>query len=248
MNERVIGVLGGMGPEATLAFYARLIENTPARKDQDHVRVIIDSNPKVPDRTAALLWGGESPVSLMTSGIEALERAGADFVVIPCVSAHAFLEELRQSVRIPLLSIFDAAAEQVRQDLPSLRRVGLLATTGTVTSGLFQRRLAELGLDVIVPEEQDQARLMTAIYGIKASGAKDGRAQVAAEVRGVAERVVAAGADGIVLGCTELPLALGPGDVNVPVIDSLVSLARAALRMAGREPRDQPAIAGEAHQ
>ena len=246
MGERVIGVLGGMGPEATLAFYGRLIENTPARKDQDHVRVIIDSNPKVPDRTAALIWGGESPVPLMTSGIEALERAGADFAVIPCVSAHAFLDELRRQVRIPLLSILDAAAEQVRQEHPGLRRVGLLATTGTVTAGLFQRRLAESGLDVIVPEAQDQARLMTAIYGIKASGARSDRARVAAEVRAVAEHVVALGAEVSVLGCTELPLVLGPAVVNVPVIDSLLSLARAALRLAGREPTDRPAAGEEA--
>ncbi len=247
MNERVIGVLGGMGPEATLAFYGRLIENTPARKDQDHVRVIIDSNPKVSDRTAALLWGGESPVPLMTSGIEALERAGAEFVVIPCVSAHAFLDELRRRVRIPVLSIFDAVAERVRQELPGVSRIGLLATTGTVTAGLFERRLAESGLEVIVPGNEDQPRLMAAIYGIKSSGGRDARARAAAEVRSVAERVVALGAEGIVLGCTELPLALGPGDVSVPVIDSLVSLARAALRVAGREAIDWSAAASEAH-
>ena len=248
MNEQVIGVLGGMGPEATLAFYARLIENTQARRDQDHVRVLIDSNPRIPDRTEALLGNGESPVPLMTSGVEALQRAGADFIVIPCVSAHVFLDELRGRVRIPVLSIFDAAAEHVRQDLPGLRRIGLLATTGTVTAGLFQRRLVESGLNVIVPGEQDQPRLMAAIYGIKASRARDDRARVAADVRAVAERVVALGAEALVLGCTELPLVLGPGDITVPVIDSLVSLARAALRVAGREPIDRQAAVGEARQ
>ena len=242
MDERVIGVLGGMGPEATLVFYARLIDNTPARKDQDHVRVIIDSNPKVPDRTAALLWGGESPLPLMTSGIEALERAGADFVVIPCVSAHVFLDELRRSVRIPVLSIFDAAAELVCSEFPGIHRLGLLATTGTVASGLFQHRLAESGFEVIVPDAQDQARVMAAIYGIKASAAAGDRARVAAEVRAVAERVVALGAEALVLGCTELPLVFGPGDINVPVIDSLLSLARAALRAAGREPTTESPV------
>ncbi|MEO8500760.1 MAG: amino acid racemase [Vicinamibacteria bacterium] len=246
MNERVIGVLGGMGPEATLAFYARLIENTEARRDQDHVRVLIDSNPKIPDRTEALLGNGESPVPLMTSSVEALQRAGAEFIVIPCVSAHVFLEELRRRVTLPVLSIFDAAAEQVRQDLPGLRRVGLLATSGTVTAGRFQQRLAESGFNVIVPDTPDQARLMAAIYGIKASAARGDRARVAAEVRGVAERVVALGAEAVLLGCTELPLVLGPSDLDVPVIDSLLSLARATLRVAGREPIHRPVVAVEA--
>lgn len=228
-----------MGPEATLAFYARLIENTPAHKDQDHLRVIIDSNPKIPDRTEALLGRGDSPVPLMTRSVEALERAGADFIVIPCVSAHVFLEELRPRVRIPVLSIFDASAEQIRQDFSGVGRIGLLGTTGTLGAGLFQRRLVESGLEVIVPGPDDQVLLMSAIYAIKGSNAATDRQRSAKEVGGVAKRLIEAGADGVLLGCTELPLVLRPGDLNVPVIDSLLLLARAALRAAGREPTNR---------
>ena len=111
MNQNVIGMLGGMGPEAALNCFAKIIANTPAQKDQDHLQVIINSNPKVPDRTAAILGRGPSPVPAMVAGIEALERAGAGFVIIPCVSAHVFLDALRAAVRLPILSIFDAVAE-----------------------------------------------------------------------------------------------------------------------------------------
>ena len=120
MTEKVIGILGGMGPEATLGFFERIIAHTPAARDQEHLRVIIDSNPQVPDRTAAILLGGESPVPLMVAGMEALQRAGADFVVIPCVSAHFFLEELRRRVSLPVISMFDVTAEHIRRDHPRM--------------------------------------------------------------------------------------------------------------------------------
>ncbi len=99
MNTKTIGILGGMGPEATLDCFGKIIKNTPASKDQDHLRVIIDSNPGVPDRTAAIIGGGESPVPIIIEGCRALERAGADFIIIPCVSAHFFLAEIRSHVR-----------------------------------------------------------------------------------------------------------------------------------------------------
>jgi len=149
MTEKVIGILGGMGPEATLGFFERIIAHTPATRDQEHLRVIIDSNPHVPDRTAAILLGGESPVPLMVAGVEALQRAGADFVVIPCVSAHFFLEELRRRVSLPVISMFDVTAEHIRRDHPRIKTVGLLGTTGTVAGGHFQARLAQDRIETV---------------------------------------------------------------------------------------------------
>ena len=132
MAEKTIGILGGMGPEATLDLFSKIIANTPAAKDQDHLRVVIDSNPKVPDRTAAILRGGESPVPAMKAGIQALKQAGADFVVIPCVSAHFFLDELQREATLPILSMLDVTAEHIRKDHLHIRTVGMLATTGTL--------------------------------------------------------------------------------------------------------------------
>ena len=234
--EKVIGVLGGMGPEATLSFYEKLIANTPAARDQDHLRVVIDSNPKVPDRTAALLRAGASPLPMMVAGLEALALAGADFAVIPCVSAHGFLDELRGSTRLPLLSMLDVAADHIRHEHPRMRTVGLLATTGTIESRGFQETLARGGIATLVPGEDDQRRVMAAIYAVKGSPAARTRDGVRRELRAVAERLVQAGAEGIVLGCTEIPLVLGRRDLDVPVFDVVLVLARAAIAAAGREP------------
>jgi aspartate racemase len=227
-----------MGPEATLAFYGRIIASTPAAADQDHLRVLIDSNPKVPDRTAAILHGGPSPVPAMQRSAEALARAGADFVVIPCVSAHFFLEELRARIALPVISMLDVAAAALCGHRPRIGTVGLLATSGTITGGRFQERLAQEGIETLSPEAADQRRVMAAIYEIKGAPGGRGRAALAAELTAVAGRLSERGAEGIVAGCTEIPLVLGPGDLPLPLFDTLLLLARAAITAAGRQPVD----------
>lgn len=235
MKEKTIGVLGGMGPEATLAFFGQIIAATPAVRDQEHLRVVIDSNPKVPDRTAAILAGGASPVPAMTAGIRALQAAGADFVVIPCVSAHAFIDELK-AAGMPIVSMFEAAVAYIREHHPAIRTVGLLATTGTLRAGRFTAELGAAGIRVLEPEARDQERIMAAIYAIK--GSTRPRKEIAADVRAVAERLIAQGAEGIITGCTELPLVLRPGDLALPVFDTLSILAGAAVAHAGVTPRE----------
>lgn len=237
MTEKVIGMLGGMGPEATLDCYRKIINQTPAEKDQDHLRVIIDSNPKTPDRTAAVLGRGESPTPLLVSGINALERAGADFVIIPCISAHVFLAEIRPQVSLPILSIFDAVAQAIVRDHPGIKTVGLLSTTGTMKGGLFQERLSESGLDVLTPTDEIQETVMQSIYTIKAGPSLETRAEVAADLAAAGKSLVLRGAEGIIAGCTEIPLALKQKHLDAPYFDSLLLLARAAIRRAGLEPR-----------
>lgn len=236
MAEKTIGILGGMGPEATLDLFGKIIANTPAVRDQDHLRIVIDSNPKVPDRTAAILEGGESPVPAMRAGIAALRRAGADFVVIPCVSAHFFLDALQAESGLPILSMFDVTAEHIRQHHAHIRSVGMLATTGTLKGGRFRGQLEQSGVATLSPESADQERVMAAIYAIKgAAGAQD-REAIRTEIRAVAGRLIRRGAQGIVAGCTEIPLVLRPGDLAVPVFDTLLLLARAAIAAAGQSP------------
>jgi aspartate racemase len=236
MKEKVIGILGGMGPEATLDCYARIIKNTPAKLDQDHLRVIIDSNPKVPDRTAAIIGEGESPVPALVAGCRSLQQAGADFIIIPCVSAHFFIEEIRQQIKLPILSIFDVVAETFASDHPQIKTVGLMGTTGTISGGLFQKRLAADGIETIVPDESHQSKVMEAIYGIKNSQPARSRAQITAELIAIAEGLISKGAQGIVAGCTEIPLALKQEQLSVPYFDALAILARAAILEAGLTP------------
>jgi aspartate racemase len=236
MREKTIGILGGMGPEATLDLFSKIVANTPAAKDQDHLRVVIDSNPMVPDRTAAILKGGESPVPAMKAGIAALKRAGADFVVIPCVSAHFFLDELQREAELPILSMFDVTAEHIRRHHPNIQRVGMLATSGTLQGGRFRETLERVGIETLAPAEPDQERVMAAIYEIKGAPGGRGRDVIGAEIRKISGRMLQRGAQGVVAGCTEIPLILKPGDIDVPVFDTLLLLARAAIATAGRQP------------
>ena len=236
MKEKVIGMLGGMGPEATVNCYSRIISNTPAKTDQEHLRVIIDSNPKVPDRTAAIIAEGESPVPILVAGCRSLQKAGAEFIIIPCVSAHFFLDEIQKQVTLPILSIFDAVTETIRGDHPKIKTVGLMGTTGTINGGLFQKRLATEGIQTLVTDETRQSRVMEAIYEIKNSQSARARAQITAELVAAADGLVTRGAQGIIAGCTEIPLALKQEHLAVPYFDALTILARAAILKAGLRP------------
>jgi aspartate racemase len=234
--EKAVGILGGMGPEATLDCFDKIIKNTPAGKDQDHLRVIIDSNPKIPDRTAAILGKGPSPLPLLLEGCRTLQRAGADFIIMPCISAHFFQEELRQQITLPFVSIFDVVATSISHDHREIKSVGLLGTTGTIQGGLFQKRLMEEGIRTIVCDSKVQDLVMAAIYDIKNIKANRSREAIRADLAAAAQVLVNSGAQGIIAGCTEIPLALSAADVTVPYFDSLLILARAAIRSAGVEP------------
>ncbi|MGD8212364.1 MAG: amino acid racemase [Desulfobacterales bacterium] len=239
MSKKTIGILGGMGPEATLDCFAKIIKNTPAQRDQDHLRVVIDSNPAVPDRTAAIVEEGPSPVPMIVEGCHALEKAGADFIIIPCVSAHFFLAEIQKQVDLPIISIFDAVAENIIRDYPQIKTVGLLGTTGTVKGGLFQKRLAREKIKTVVPDETVQSTIMSAIYDIKNTAPSRTRGEITADLVAAAEGLQANKPDGaraIIAGCTEIPLALGQKDLSLPYFDSLTILARAAILRAGVTP------------
>ena len=236
MKEKTIGILGGMGPEATVDCYARIIKNTPAKTDQQHLRVIIDSNPKVPDRTAAITGKGPSPVPILVDGCRTLQAAGADFIIIPCVSAHFYLAEIRQQIKLPILSIYAAVADAISGGHPGTQTVGLMGTTGTISGGLFQKRLATANIQTIVPGDIQQTRVMETIYDIKNSAPSRSRRQITADLVAVAQSLISDGAQGIVAGCTEIPLALKQQHLSVPYFDALAILARAAIAEAGLSP------------
>ncbi len=233
-RKKTIGILGGMGPEATLYCFKKIIETTPAERDQDHFRVVIDSNPKVPDRTAAILGKGPSPVPLLVTGCRALEQAGADFIIMPCVSAHFFQEELRQQINLPLLSIFDAVVENILETDSGIKTIGLMGTSGTIQGGLFQKNLAANGIEAIVCDDDQQALVMAAIYDIKNAHPARSRAHITADLVAAANSLIRRGAQEIIAGCTEIPLALKQKDLDVPYIDAVQAIVRTAVRHASR--------------
>lgn len=233
MKEKIIGILGGMGPEATLNLFQKIIRNTEATDDQDHLRVLIDNNPKIPDRTPAILGSGENPVPIMIDTAKNLERAGADFIIIPCVSAHYFIKEIRERLSIPVISIFDEVAEAIKRYVPGIKKVGLIATTGTVRAGHFQDRIQQTGIDVMGPTSEDQENLiMSAIYG--KSGIKAGflSPENKEKILKASSSLIEQGAQGIIGGCTEVPLVVQQRDMEVPFFDSLDILSLAAIRIA----------------
>jgi aspartate racemase len=235
--KKTVGILGGMGPEATAHFYRLLIRDTLAGRDQEHIPVVIWADPSVPDRTDAVFGRGPSPAPALLKGLRALRRAGADFAVIPCLTAHGFLDELGAAAPLPVVSLIGETKRRLRKHWPGVRRVGLLASSGTVSSGLFQRTLAAAGIETLLPGDRDQALVMEAVYGprgIKA-GFTAGRPRTL--LRRAAGRLAERGAGAIIAGCSEIPLVLRPGDVDLPLLDPMALAARACILRAGGRPR-----------
>jgi len=229
LSEKIIGILGGMGPEATADLYLRIIKTTPAKRDQDHPRVIIYSNSKVPDRTAAILGTGPNPMPELIRAGKRLEEAGADFIIIPCNTAHYFIDQLQKELRVPILHMIKLSATKSKEFYPNVKKAGILATDGTVKSGLYKSAYGELEIEVLEPTPESQAEVMKAIYQyIKAGNLIDGDLLL----RSVANKLIAAGAEMIICGCTEVSLVLKEGDLTVPILDPLQVLAEAAVAEA----------------
>lgn len=227
--DKVVGVIGGLGPEATLDFYAKLLAATPATRDQEHLRVVIDSNPKVPDRNRAVAGEGESPGPALAATARALERAGAELLCMPCNTAHAFAADVRSATPLPFVSIVDAVLAEMKALEPTVRRIGLLTADGARQARLYEDALSAAGFDALRLDDAGQGRLMALIYGVKAGRRGDAERRAVAEL---AQRLITQGAQALIAGCTEVPLLMSAADVAVPLIDSTASLARAVVRAA----------------
>jgi aspartate racemase len=226
----VLGVLGGMGPLAGATFMARLTLLTPAERDQDHIPAVLWSDPRVPDRSAARLQGGEDPLPALLRGIRGLEAAGCGAIAIPCNTAHGWFEGMQAATRLPILHIVEAAADELLRLGVTGGPVGLMATTGTLAMRLYQDRLEARGYEVLVPSADEMTRIvMPAIDAVKANRIADAYAPLAEEAVALAAR----GARAVVLGCTEIPLGIAAGPaLPFPVADTIDALARAAIAWA----------------
>jgi aspartate racemase len=229
MPEKIIGILGGMGPEATTDLFYKIIKLTPAGKDQDHLRVIIDNNPKIPDRTAAILGKGEDPLPALRETARNLEKAGADFIIIPCNTAHYFLPSIQESVKIPLLNIIEETAKETQKKIPSIKKVGLLASIGTYKTEIYSQHFKKFNIEVISPEEKDKEKVMKVIYAVKTGDLSE---EIKKNITSIAQKLIDKGAEAVIAGCTEIPLILKEGDVSVPIIDPTQALAEAAIQKA----------------
>lgn len=238
-KRRTVGVLGGMGPAATWDFCERVRRATPADRDQDHLRLLVDSDPSLPDRNAAVAGEGPSPGPRLAEMAAGLEAAGAELLVMPCNAAHAFLGELRGATRLPFLNMIEATVDAALTRRPGLRTAAILATTGSLDAELYQRAFAVRGAHAAVPRGARRDELMDLVYRVKRGDDLDALRDGA---RALAGRFVADGAEMIVAACSEIPLVLGEEDVDAPLLASSQALAQATVAVAlGDRPLPGPA-------
>lgn len=227
-----IGVLGGMGPEATNRLCSLITAATPAARDQEHIPVITYNNSLIPERVGAISGKTISPAPEMIRTAQVLEQAGANLLVMPCNLAHHFIDEVRAWVRIPILDMIEETVSFAVAQYPRLQRVGLLASTPTIELGLYENSFAKHRRVVLWPAACDQeAKVMEAIYGKR--GIKSGyRTKPRALLMDAAQQLIAAGAELIIAGCTEISLVMKPERMPFPLIDPLEIIARVAVEQA----------------
>lgn len=233
MSEKVIGILGGMGPAATVDLFNRIVNNTPASVDQDHVEVVIINDPHIPDRTKYVLGEGINPVPKMLENLNKLQLAGADVAIIPCMTAHSFLPELQKKSPIPIINALELVDMHLQKHYPEIKAVGLLATDGSVKSGVYEKYLSQ---EVIIPEYSEQKRLMEVIYGEQ--GIKSGNTgeQIVHELKDIVNNMKNKNIKGVIAGCTELSLVMNDENMDFPVIDPVTLLAKEAVRVGKQLP------------
>lgn len=235
-SQPIVGIFGGMGPEATANFYAEIVRLTPAKHDQEHLPVLIYSLPQVPDRSTCIATGSREIVPYLTHAVRKLQSGGASFIAIPCNTVHYYHADMQNAARIPVLNMITETADAVQRDHPKAKTIGLLATNGTVRSKLYENEFTKRGLKVLLlPETLQQCCVMDAVYSIKSGGSKQTQADLLACA---ADDLIARGADVVVLGCTEIPLAFDVKRSRVPVVNATQALARAAIRE--HQKRAQP--------
>jgi len=234
VSPGLVGVLGGMGPLATVDFMQKMLDATPARCDQEHVPALVSSIPQIPDRTRAFQGAGDSPLPALLECADRLRAGGASLIVIPCNTAHLWFDEVQAHVGIPMLHIVDAALEEAAGSGRN-GRFGLLATPATTASGLYTRReapaLGGQSDEWVLPTDLEMSEWVApGIAAVKAGRVKEGEALLQLAAQALHNR----GACSIVLGCTEIPLVLDERNTPVPTIDATAALARRAVRWSQR--------------
>lgn len=222
-----IGIIGGMGPLASADLFKKIILLTKASRDSEHIHVFIDSNTSIPDRTQAILHGGESPVKELTKSALKLEMMGADIIVMACNTAHYFYDEIKKYLSVMPLNMIELTAEEIQRR--GITKVGLLATSGTCESKVYDNILEKYGISIIKPSCEEQKYVMDLIY----SGVKAGNYQYnISDFLNVIKKLKEQGSQLLILGCTELPIAFNMFDIDELNLDPTSILAKGAIEFA----------------
>jgi aspartate racemase len=234
-REKIVGILGGMGPEATVDLMQRIIRLTPALDDADHIRCIVDNNPKVPSRIKAIIEGdGEDPGPCMADMGRRLESWGADFLVIACNTAHYYYGAVQEAVKIPVINLIDLVASHVKDNFPNQRKIGILASPAVAMTGLYTQRFSRWGIEDVWPDPDHQAQLLSVIKEIKKGNTGE---TVRDDYKNVYENLMKKGATLLIIACTELS-ALG-GKLPIKALDAAEILALEIVHVAKNRKEPQ---------
>ncbi|HBH11570.1 MAG TPA: aspartate racemase [Clostridiales bacterium] len=237
LKELTVGILGGMGSKATADLFSKIILNTQSQKDQDHLHIIIDCNPKVPDRVSSIEKGDNAPVKYLKEMAMNLINCKADVLVIACITAHHYITVLQRSVDIPIMNSISMVSQFIKINYPQIKKVGLLATDATLITKLYHKSLNKQGIHVISPEANDQKILMECLRAVKTE--QTSISELREKVLRIVLNLQTQGVDAIVAGCTEVPLLLNMDDFSVPFIDTTDVVAKTVVRVAtGMESLD----------
>ena len=234
----MIGVLGGMGPMATADLFVKMIENTKAQTDQEHLSILIYNNPHIPSRIDAILHGTLSPEAELVRSAKLLERSGADFIVIPCNTAHFWFAAVQKAVAIPVLHIIDTVAEHLLQSQKyEAQEIMLFATEATIRTGLYQQRLGQKGLAFLTPQLEEQKLISQAIAEVKGGQLKG--SPCLEQIRAIMERYRSKGVKAFIAGCTEIPLLFAKVQGDFKTVDPTLLLAQRAVQLARKLERKE---------
>ena len=229
-HKKILGILGGMGPYASLDLYQKILELTPAQTDQDHLHIILDSNSDVPSRTEAILKDAQDPVPEILHSLRKLEAASVDLIAIPCHTSHYYFSSFRSAIKTPVINMVECVASHVATNFSNVKYVGVLGSSATMLSGMYQKELLKYGFQPLVPSKSAQDELVSqAIYaekGIKAGYKSKENTQLLLEACDV---LIARGAEVIISACTEIPLVINNENSAAPFIDSTSVLAQVCV-------------------
>jgi len=226
---KLVGIIGGMGPDATVDFMSHILQVTPATTDQDHVHMVVENNPRIPSRQAAMRGEGQSPGPAIAAIAARLEAMGAEFLVMPCNLAHAWQSDIEAAITIPFISIVEESVRSALQRSGDDSAVGLMTTPGCFTAGLYQQALAESGRPVIMQTPEELAEAMSLVEQIKSGNRSQ---EIASGLRALANKLVDRGAKVLIAACTEFPLVLDESMFDVAFVSSTDVLARKTVAIA----------------
>lgn len=234
-----LGLIGGLGPAATVDLYDKIVKATPAKNDQEHFKVVIEQNPQIDDRTACLLNGGPDPTIAMYNCAKRLQRDGCDYIIIPCNTAHAFLPRMIRHLNVPFIDMQQTMLDEIKAKFGDNARVGLMATSGTIATGIYSKKAEKMGMKMYTPDEDHQQSVMKAIYGPKGAKAGYTTGECYDDLyRGAEYLVKTYDCNVLILGCTELPLIFHETDdfevagKKVAIVDPTATLARKCVQIA----------------